>query len=445
MQNIRKEEAEVTREIGIVLLAFIVFVVLILSGKVKIHVAAMCIPIILEVTGVLSFKEAWGGLTNSSIIMMASMFVVGQAIGKTSILSKMSTSLIKPGSSDFRVMLGLAVPILFLGCFTNATATMAMMIPLVTSVCAEQKKSLSKFMYPCAALTQIWVGWLPTGGNAGGYIANNTIVENLGGVGSWTYFTIFISKIPIILVMVPLVCWLTVKMAPDYGNIPTLEDQEKADAAVAENKKKRASKLTPGQEKFTIAVFAVTVVSIVVCALTGVNTWYPSLIGAMILVLSGVLSDKEAIGAMGNPVIFITVGTLPLATALKSTGADVLMADTFNTLTAGFSPFAIMVSMYIVCMVLTQFITNSAVNNAFKTLAALISVQNGYDATALMLATTEGSANCYLAPMAVPAMTMGSEAGGYTMKDHFKLGVPLSIVRLVIFCIYVPLMFPLVR
>lgn len=433
-----------TPQIAIVLFTFLAFAGLILSGKVKIHVAALLIPIVLEITGVLSFKEAWGGLTNSSVIMMASMFVVGAAIGKTSILSRMSTTLIKPGSSDFKIMLGLAVPILFLGCFTNATATMAIMIPLITSVCAEQQRPLSKFMYPAAALAQIWVGWLPTGGNAGGYIANNTIIENLGGVGKWTYFTTFISKIPVMIVLIPLVLWLTVKMAPDYGNIPTLADQEKADAAAEANRKKRASKLTAGQEKFTIFVFVATVAAIIACAFTGVSTWYPSLIGAFVLVVSGVLSDKEAISAMGNPVIYITVGTLPLATALKSTGADVLLADSFNRLTNGMSPVMIMICMYLICMVLTQFITNSAVTNAFKTLAALICVQNGYDATALMLATTEGAANCYLAPMAAPAMTMGSEAGGYSMKDHFKMGLPLAIARFIIFCIYIPLVFPLV-
>ncbi len=62
----------------------------------------------------------------------------------------------------------------------------------------------------------------------------------------------------------------------------------------------------------------------------------------------------------------------------------------------------------------------------------------------MMLATTEGAANCYLAPMAAPAMTMGSEAGGYSMKDHFKMGLPLAIARFIIFCIYIPLVFPLV-
>ena len=432
-----------TTQIAIVLVVFLLFVALILSGKVKIHVAAMFIPVALEITGVLEFKDAWGGLLNSSIVMMASMFVVGSAISKTSLISRMSKALIKPGSSDFKIMCGIAVPILFLGCFINATATMTIMIPMITAICAEQKRPLSKFMYPAAVFAQIWVGFLPTGGNAGGYLANNTIVENLGGVGTWDYFTTFISKIPVMIIMLPLVLWFSVKIAPDNGNIPTMEDSEKAAAAASAKGKKRGGTLTAGQEKFVIAVFLFSVIGIVTCALTGIDTWYPSTVAALILVFSGILTDREAIGAMSNPVIFITIGTLPLATALKTTGADVLLADTFNTLTGGMSPTMTMVLMYLVCFVLTQFITNSAVNNAFKTLAALICVQNGYDARALMLSTTEGSGNCYLFPAAAPAMTMGFEAGGYTVKQHFKQGLYLSVVRFLIFLIYIPMVFPL--
>lgn len=371
------------------------------------------------------------------------MFVVGAAIAKTSLLARMSKTLIKPGASDLQIMLGLAIPILFLGCFVNGTATLTIMIPMITAVCAEHHRPLSKFMYPCTALTMVWVGWLPTGGNAGGYLANNTVIENLGGTGTFTYFTAFISKIPMVLILIPFIVIVTLKMAPDNGNVPTLAEEAKANEQVMENRKKRESKMTPGQEKFTIIVFACTIIGIVACALTKINTWYPSLIAAMVLVVSGCLSDKEAIKAMGNPIIFITVGTLPLATALKVTGADKLMADTFNNATGGMSPFMIMMCMYIICMILTQFITNSAVNSSFKTLAALISVQNGFDARALMLASAEGSANAYLTPMAGPVMTMGYEAGGYTMKQFFILGLPLAIIRLLIFAIYVPAVFPL--
>lgn len=431
-----------TVQIGIVLGIFLLFIALILSGKTKIHVAAMMIPIALEITGVLEFKEAWGGMLNNSIVMMAGMFVVGAAVGKTSIVSRLSKTLIKGESSDFRIMLGIAVPIILLSCVINATAIMTIMIPMITGICAEQKRPLSKFMFASACLAQLWAGFIPIGGNAGGYLAQNTIVENLGGVGTFTYFTNMIVKIPAILFVTPVVIWLTVKMAPDLGNVPAMAQTGGKDKTEA-GKGGRGAVLTPSQEKLTALIFTATILGIIVCACLKLNTWYASSLGALVLVITGIVSDREAIRAMGNPVIFITIGTMPLSTALKSTGSDVLLADTFNSMTGDMSPLMTMVCMYIVCFVLTQFVTNSAVNNAFKTLAALICVQNGYDARALMLTCQEASSNCYLTPMAAPAMTMGYEAGGYKMKDYLKMGILLCLIRFVTFLVYVPVVFPL--
>lgn len=432
-----------TSQILIVLVIFLLFIALILSGKVKIHVAAMMIPIALEITGVLGFKDAWGGMLNSSIVMMAAMFVVGAAVGKTSIVSKLSKTLIKDGSSDSKIMLGIAVPIILLSCVVNATAIMTIMIPMIVGICAEQKRPLSKFIFASASLAQLWAGFVPIGGNAGGYLAQNTIVENLGGVGTFTYFTNMIVKIPAIIFLTPVIVWLTVKMAPDLGNIPSSAEAEEKNAAAAAKGKKKAGALTVKQEKMTAVIFTLTILGIIACAILKISTWYPACLGALTLVLTGILTDREAISAMSNPVIFITIGTMPLSTALKATGADVLLADTFNSLTGNMSPLMTMICMYIVCFVLTQFVTNSAVNNAFKTLAALICVQNGYDARALMLTCQEASSNCYLTPMAAPAMTMGYEAGGYKMKDYLKMGAVLCLIRFITFVLYVPVVFPL--
>ena len=429
-----------TPQITIVLIIFLLFIALSLSGKVKIHVAAMMIPIALEITGVLDFKAAWGGMLNSSIVMMAAMFVVGAAVGKTSIVSRLSKTLIRGESSDFKIMLGISVPIILLSCVVNATAIMTIMIPMIVGICAEQKRPLSKFVFASACLAQLWAGFIPIGGNAGGYLAQNTIVENLGGTGTFTYFTNMVVKAPAIIFLTPVIIWLTVKMAPDLGNVPTAAE---ANASTPGAGKNRGGGMTPGQEKLTAVIFGATILGIMTCAILKINTWYPACVGAMVLVLSGVINDREAIKAMSNPVIFITIGTMPLSTALKTTGADVLLADTFNKLTGNMSPFMTMVSMYIVCFVLTQFVTNSAVNNAFKTLAALICVQNGFDARALMLSCQEGSSNCYLTPMAAPAMTMAYEAGGYKMKDYLKMGFVLCIIRFILFVVYVPFVFPL--
>ena len=179
-----------TVQIGIVLLTFVIFVVLILSNKVKIDLAAMAIPIILEVTQILDFGEAWSGLVNNSVIMMASMFVVGAAVGKTSLLGKMTGVLIKPGASDLKIMIGIAIPILFLGNFVNGVATLTIVIPMIVGICAEQQRPISKFIYPACVLAHIWPGFLPTGGNAAGYLQYNTILENLGGVGTFEFLSL---------------------------------------------------------------------------------------------------------------------------------------------------------------------------------------------------------------------------------------------------------------
>lgn len=433
-----------TTDIAIVLAVFVAFIALILTGKAKIHVAAMMIPIVLEITGVLEFKDAWGGLLNSSLVMMGSMFVVSAALNKTSYISRMSKALIKPGSSDFKIMCGLAVPVMLLGCFINAATLIPLMMPMIVAICAEQKRPLSKFVYPVALLSQQWAGFIPTGGNAGTYLLNNTIVENLGGTGTWDYFTIMLARLPVMIVMIPLTMWLAVKFAPDNGNIPTLADTQKAAAVAASKSRKEAGTLTPGKEKLVVVIFALTVIGIVTCALTGKSTWWPAVIAALVLIFSGILTDREAIRAVGNPVLFISIGTLPMATALKTTGADKLLADLFNQVTGGLSPVMIMALMYLVTCILTQFVSNSAVSNAFKTLAALISVQNGYDARALMLAAQEGSANCYMFPAAAGGMTLAYEEGGYSLKQHFKQGLPFTIVKFILFVIFVPMLYPLV-
>lgn len=431
-----------TIQMIIVLLTLLMFIVMILSGKVKIHVAALLIPIILEITQVLGFKEAWGGMLNSSIVMMASMFIVGAAINKTSLLSRMSKTLIKPGASDLQIMIGIAVPILFLGCFINGTGTMTIMIPLITGICAEHKRPLSKFMFPALIIIQLWNGFLPTGGNAGSYLTQNALIENLGGVGTYTYFSTFISKIPFVLILIPCAIFLTLKMAPDHGNIPTLEQVSAAEEAEAKNKKKYATTLTPGKEIFTIVIFVSCIIGIVSCALLGISTWYPSTIAATLLVFGGVLNDKEAIKAMTAPVIFVSIGTLPLATALNKTGTDAFIADNINRLFGASNPMVIMMVIYFCVMILTQFMSDSAANNAFKTLAALIAVQNGYDPRSLMFASSLGAANSYLLPTGSIPQVMATEVGGYSVKDTIRMAMPLTIINIIIFVLYIPRVFP---
>ena len=138
-------------------------------------------------------------------------------------------------------MIGIAIPILFLGNFVNGVATLSIVIPMIVGICAEQQRSVSKFIYPACVLAHIWPGFVPTGGNAAMYLQNNAILENLGGEGTWGFFTAMINKIPIEIIVIPFLLFVAMKMAPDLGNIPTKQAGAAADAQVADNKAKASS------------------------------------------------------------------------------------------------------------------------------------------------------------------------------------------------------------
>lgn len=426
----------------IVLITFLVFAVAAFSGKVKIHVAAMLIPIILEITGVLTFEETWAGLVNSSVIMMAAMFVVAAGLNKTDVVVRMSRLVLKSNSSDLGILVSLLVPTIFLGSVVNGTATMAIMLPITMQICAEYKRPLSKFVMPLYAMVGFWVGFVPTGGNAAGYLAQNAIIEKLGGVGEFTYFTNMIVKAPAVVIGTILVLFLGTKLSPDCGNIPQLNVN--TDAAMPGARQKKGNALDPLHAKLAVGIFLATVVGIVVCAITGLKTWWPPLIGAILMVLTGVLDDREALHSMSSPIIFIFVGTLPLATAISKTGCDVIISDTFNAVTAGWPPFLIMFAMYLVTMILSQFLQNSAVNSIFRLIAPVIAIQGGFNPTALMLAASMGSANTFLMPTANAVATMVYGDSGMSLKQWFLSGLPYALMYMVIFMVWVPIVYPLV-
>jgi sodium-dependent dicarboxylate transporter 2/3/5 len=423
-------------QITIVLIVFILFVIAILSGKIPMHLSALAIPIILEITGVLTTAEAWAGLSNSSVLMMASMFVVGAALGKTDVISRLSRTFIKAGAKDWQIMLGFFVTIFLLTLVVNGIATFTIILPIMYSVCREQNKAVSHFIYPVHILCMIWAGALPVGSGAAMYLQRNAIIEGLGGTGNWGFFDNLISMIPFLIILSLYAIFIAPRMMPDEETAPDV-------LAAAGRNDSNSSSLSAGKQKLAAWVFVGTLVAIILCALVGVATWYPAMIGAWVCVAFGLLDHKEAVQAMVTPIIWIFVGTLPLATALNKTGASDLIASWFNSVFGNFSGWGIMMSMYLMCAILTQFISNPAVSAAFMPLAALIAVKDGYDPRALMLAAIMGANNCWLLPTSGPLSLICYEKGGYSKKQFFKLGIPLFIIHAIIFAIYIPLVFKL--
>lgn len=422
----------------IVLITVLIFAGFAISGKLKIHVAAMLIPAILEISGVLTFEETWAGLVNPSVIMMAAMFVVAAGLNKTDIIVRISRKILKPESSDFAIMLSLLVPSILLCNVVNGTAAVTIMLPIIRQICAEYKRPMSKFMMGYMFLVGIWLGYLPIGSGAAGYLSSNAIIEKLGGTGGFTIFTNMIAKTPTVIVGTIACLFFATKIAPDCGNIPVI-----GAASTEQGSNKKVATLDEKHSNITIGIFLLTVIGVIVAALMHISTWWPAIIGALAMVLTGVLTDREALQAIANPIIFIFVGTLPLATAINKTGCNTVISDAFNAVTAGWPPIMILLALYLICMICTQFLQNSAVSSIFRLLAPVIAIGGGYNPVPMMLAASMGALNGYLLPTATAAGTICFVESGMTTKQWFKNGVFYTVLQIVLFILWVPFIFPL--
>lgn len=69
-----------------VLFVYLVVIILMCSNKFSIATCAVTCAVLLQLGGITTFNETWAGLLNSSVVMMASMFVVAAGLSRTSLL-----------------------------------------------------------------------------------------------------------------------------------------------------------------------------------------------------------------------------------------------------------------------------------------------------------------------------------------------------------------------
>ena len=175
----------------------------------------------------------------------------------------------------------------------------------------------------------------------------------------------------------------------------------------------------------------------------GIKLCITGCIGALALILTGVISEKQALKSIDLKTIFLFGGTLSLASALSKSGAGELIAHkVIGMLGDNPSPYVLTFVVFILCCVLTNFMSNTATTALMVPICVSIANGMGADPSAVLMACVIGGSCAYATPIGMPANTMVITAGGYTFKDYAKAGVPLIIVATVVSMILLPILYP---
>ena len=129
----------------------VISAILFANGKIRSDIVALCALCALLIFQILTPAEALSGFSNSVVIMMVGLFVVGGAIFQTGLAKMISSRILKlAGNSETRLFLLVMLVTAGIGGFVSNTGTVALMLPIVVSLAASANLNASRLLMPLA-------------------------------------------------------------------------------------------------------------------------------------------------------------------------------------------------------------------------------------------------------------------------------------------------------
>ncbi|WP_208121605.1 SLC13 family permease [Spirabiliibacterium mucosae] len=166
-----------------------------------------------------------------------------------------------------------------------------------------------------------------------------------------------------------------------------------------------------------------------------------ALITCMLLAKFRCVDAKSAYRAIHWPSIVLIVGMMPFATALTKTGGISLAVNGLLELVGGLGIHAILASLFILCAVVSSFISNTATAILMAPIAIAMAQELDTSPVPFVITIAVSASAAFMTPVASPVNTMVLGPGGYRFGDFLKVGVPFTIIVMIATVIVVPWMF----
>lgn len=414
--------------ITLILLAFAI--VMFVLEKIPLALTSMIVCITLVVTGVLSIEEAFEGFIDTNVILFVAMFIVGGALFETGMANKLGGIVTKFAKTERQLIVTIMVVVGAMSGFLSNTGTAAVLIPVVIGIAAKSGYSRSKLLMPLVFAAAM-------GGNisligAPGNLIAQAALQDIGL--NFAFFDYGKIGLPMLIAGILFFATIGYKLLPDK---PSVKTETTFDEEVD------YSNVPTWKQYLALIILVLTILAMIFEDAIGINLAISGGIGAILLILTGVISEKQAIRSIDMQTIFLFGGTLSLAKALEVTGAGEKIAEVVIGLIGdNASPFLLLVVVFVLACVMTNFMSNTATTALLVPISISIAQGMGADPSAVVMATVIGGSCAYATPIGMPANTMVLAPGGYKFTDYVKAGLPLILVSTVVSLILLPIFFP---
>ncbi len=167
-----------------------------------------------------------------------------------------------------------------------------------------------------------------------------------------------------------------------------------------------------------------------------------ALFGITLMVLTGCLKMEEAYRAIEWRSVFLIAGLLPLGAAMQQSGAAAMLAQGVVDLFGVYGPWGVLIGLYLLTLLCTIAIPPAALIVIMAPIVLQAAEGFGISPHSLLMAVSIAAAGSFLSPVSHPANLLVMGPGGYKFTDYIKLGLPLSMVVMVIVMLLLPIFWP---
>ncbi|MGJ3239077.1 MAG: SLC13 family permease [Anaerolineae bacterium] len=207
---------------GILILAMIFFI----TERLRVDVVALGVLVLLMISNVLTVNEALAGFSNSAVLLITALFIVGGAVFQTGLANVLADQIVKiAGTSETRLLVVIMIAVAVVSGFISSTGTVAVLMPAVISLAISVRINPSRLLMPLA-FASLLGGATTLIGTPPNIIVSDALVE--AGFEPFGFFSF--APIGFLLVAVGIALALFMqRFLPD--NTPANSDEETAASA----------------------------------------------------------------------------------------------------------------------------------------------------------------------------------------------------------------------
>jgi di/tricarboxylate transporter len=165
------------------------------------------------------------------------------------------------------------------------------------------------------------------------------------------------------------------------------------------------------------------------------------LVGAVGMLLTGVLNMDEAYGAINWKTIFTLACLIPLGWAMDSTGAAAWIAQEVLTYLGAWPQWGLQAVIAVITLLIAQVVSNVGAAVMMVPMAINVALASGGNPAVYALVVAVSTSNVFLIPSANPVIMIIAGPGGYHSRDFLRVGIPLTVLLLIVMLVSVNLVF----